>query len=201
MATVSQAVRRISKATDWSPVDLKHRARLLIEDGLLPKGKGGPGGAPHITTRDFVTLILSMAVPIAKQSPDHIQRFRDLETEDDDGKILRLEDALINRIELWSDKARVKASKINVIKLLLVFDKKYPEAEIVWRYKNDKPKVLRLLSFARKGHEREPLRTDLAKCNKAVQFGPAIFWILWDIFIEEKPARKKKVRRRKGRAK
>jgi hypothetical protein len=57
------------------------------------------------------------------------------------------------------------------------------------------------LNFARQGHEREPVRTDLADCKPGIEFAPNIFSILWDIFAEEKPAPKKKARRRRGRAK
>lgn len=202
MATVARAVRLISQATKWSETDLRHRARWLVEDGELPKGKGGYGGAgaAEVTIKDLVTLILSMAVPVAKAAPDHIETFRNLRGEDEIGKIRRLEYALTNQIEFWGDKARVVDAETTVLSLRLFFDEKYPEAEIIWHDKNDPPDVNHSLHFAREGHESEPDRADLVDCKRGVFFGGNIFNLLWDIF-EEKPTPKKKARRLRGRAK
>lgn len=203
MATVARAVRLISQATKWSETDLRHRARWLIEAGRLPKGKGGFGGAgaAEVTITDLVTLILSMAVPVAKATPDHIETFRNLRGEDEIGKFWRLEYALTNRIEFCGDRARVVDAETTVLSLRLFFDEKYPEAEIIWHDKKDPPKVDHSLKFAREGHESEPDRPDLVDCKRGVFFGGNIFFVLWDILTEEKPAPKKKARRRRGTAK
>ena len=203
MATVAQSVKAIAKATKWSETDLKHRARWLIEDGWLPKGKGGYGGAgaAEVTIKDLVTLILSMAVPAAKAAPDHIETFRNLRGEDEKGKIRRLEYALTNRIEFCGDKARVVAAETTVLSLRLFFDEKYPEAEIIWTHKDDPDGIEHKLSFDREGHKRDPNLTDLVDCKRGVFFGGNIFFVLWDILTEEKTARKKKARRRRGTAK
>ena len=202
MATVAQAVKAIAKATKWPETDLKHRARWLIEAGLLPKGRGGYGGAgaAEVTIKDLVTLILSMAVPVAKAAPDHIATFRNLRAEYE-GKFWRLEDALVDRIEFWRDKARFEDPDEELIFLRLTFDGKYPEAEFRWTQKDGPDEFEHSLNFAREGHGHEPLRTDVADCKRGIEFGPAIFWVLWDIFTEEKTAPKKKPRRRRGRAK
>lgn len=203
MATVARAVRLISEATKWSETDLKHRARWLIEAGLLPKGRGGYGGAgaAEVTIKDLVTLVLGMAVPAAKAAPDHIETFRNLRGEDEIGKLRRLEYALTKLIEFCGDKARVVAAETTVLSLRLFFDEEFPEAEIIWHDKNDPPDVNHSLHFAREGHEREPDRPDLVDCKRGVFFGGNIFFVLWDILTEEKPARKKKARRRRGTAK
>lgn len=202
MATVAQAVKAIAKATKWSETDLRHRARWLIEDGLLPKGKGGYGGAgaAEVTTKDLVTLLLSLAVPVAKAAPDHIETFRNLRSEYE-GRIWRLEDALVDRIEFWRDKARFEDPDEELLSLRLTFDEKNPEAEFRWTQKKDPDGFSHVLNFAREGHEHEPLRTDVADCKRGIEFGPAIFWILWGILTEENPDPKKKARRRRGRAK
>ena len=202
MATVARAVGRISEATKWSETDLRHRARWLIEAGLLPKGKGGYGGAgaAEVTIKDLVTLILGMAVPVAKAAPDHIETFRNLRGEDEKGKIRRLEYALTNRSEFCGDKARVVVAETTVLSLRLFFDEKHPEAEFIWKHKDDPDGIEHKLSFDREGHKRDPNLTDLVDCKRGVFFGGNIFSVLWDI-TEEKPAPKKKARRRRGRAK
>ena len=198
MATVAQAVKAISKAAKWSETDLRHRARWLIEAEEITPGKGGYGGAGahKVNVKDLVTLILSMAVPVAKQAPRYIKKFRNLKTTEVDGLIWRLEDAMIDRIAFWGDLDRIKASEVIITEFQLWFDEKSPEANFIYEEKDRDDGVQTRLNFP-STPPKERIRTDLADCKMGIKFGPMLFYNLWLILTGENPTTKKSSQRRK----
>ncbi len=63
MPSINVLARAIAEAADWPVVDLERWVRRLREDGELPKGKGGRGGAGAVeaTPEHAAKLLLAFA--------------------------------------------------------------------------------------------------------------------------------------------
>ena len=78
MATVSDLVATLAEETGWPIADIRHRARRLREEGLLPQ-KGRGLGAAHVNASQCAALLIAiLANDAAKDAPQHVRIFSKL---------------------------------------------------------------------------------------------------------------------------
>lgn len=186
MVSVAQAVDHISEATNWPLADLKQRARLCVKAGLLPKGLAGRGGtgAAEMKAKHFVTLILSLACPKAKFAPKYIKtlkKLKRLETEEWDGTVWTLQDALLDRIKFWDDPERILSQAHRVDRLLLLFDEHWPTAELDFSPMEGDGKSTERRLFAPKVGKKGIPHRKIGDTVKAVAINGGIFLLIADI--------------------
>ena len=129
MPTTSKAVKVIAEETGWKESDIRNRARWLVRDGRLPKGRPGPKGGADLTARHLVLLLLSLACPEGKRSSEFVLRFAGLLTTDGE-KEWTLMEALLDRIDAFHKDERLPNQDYRLDRVLLIFKEGWPIAEM-----------------------------------------------------------------------
>lgn len=130
MVTTTQVRQTLSKATGLPQSEVNTRLKWLAQQRIIPEGKRGPGGGANLEAKDIVNILLSLAYPEAKTAPAHVEEFAKLKTVESDGKEWTLRDALLDQIKLYQDGERLRKSEMQLDRILLIFDKDWPYAEL-----------------------------------------------------------------------
>ena len=180
MATTNTVVEKIAAETGWKSSDVRNRARWLIRDGYIPKGKPGPNGGAQLTSEHLIFLLLSLACPDGKRSSNFVKQFAALKTEFK-GRMWTLKEAMLDRLEAWRNDDRLIKQDVELERILLIFDEKWPTAEMQFRDRGTRDMPVHWLRFA-KGKEGPD--QGLAELKPAVVFNGGLIMLISDILDE-----------------
>ena len=132
MATSRGIIEGLSRYSPWPKSDLRNRVRWLIQEGLLPRGKAGRGGAgaAQLEPVHIVCILLGLGVPEATAAPRFVDVLLNMKGINSDGNTISLSDLLVLKLLRVRNRKLQDADPFSIHRILLIFNDLWPAAEV-----------------------------------------------------------------------